>query len=141
MSTIEIAYRSRLTGRTPFDYVWTRNIGVQNTFKMICQEDSKMRALLKRCRNNGILEYWNDDILLKNPIFQFSRRSQPVPSRICGAAKAGKATLAKSAIPSFHFSKGASVRKAFSYDNSRPPGKLFLDRCEPGSNITFHENR
>ncbi len=105
MSTIEIAYRSRLTGRTPFDYVWTRNIGVQNTFKMICQEDSKMRALLKRCRNNGILEYWNDDILLKNPIFQFSRRSQPVPSRICGAAKAGKATLAKSAIPSFHFPK------------------------------------
>ena len=72
MSTIERAYRSRLTRRTPFDYVWTRNIGVQNTFKMICQEDSKMRALLKRCRNNGILEYWNDDILLKNPIFQHS---------------------------------------------------------------------
>jgi hypothetical protein len=40
--------------------------------------------LLKRCRNNGTLEYWNDDILLKT---QYS------------------------SVPSFQVSKGASVHK------------------------------
>jgi hypothetical protein len=32
---------------------------------MASQADPKIRTLIKRCRNNGILEYWNDDILLK----------------------------------------------------------------------------
>jgi hypothetical protein len=40
---------------------------------MVSQDDPKIRTLLERCRNNGRLEYWNDDFLLKNPIFQHSR--------------------------------------------------------------------
>jgi hypothetical protein len=70
---------------------------------MAIYSDPKIYTLLKRCRNNGILEYWNDDILLKT---QYS------------------------SVPSFQVSKGGSVHKSIRYDNSCPPGKWFLDRYD-----------
>jgi len=70
---------------------------------MTSQEDLKISTLIKRCRNNGILEYGNDDIL---SMTQYSR------------------------IPSFQYSKDAFAHKVISYQNSHPPGKWFLDRCD-----------
>ncbi len=78
-------------------------IGAQNTSGVVSPADPKIRTLLKRCRNNGILEYGNDDIFLKT---QYS------------------------SIPSFQVSEGISVHKAIIYDNFCPPGKWFLDRCD-----------
>jgi hypothetical protein len=60
---------------------------------MVSWWDPKIHILLSRYRNNGILEYWNDDILLKTHF---------------------------SIIPSFQVSESASVHKTIILDNSAP---------------------
>ena len=53
--------------------VWAKSfkskpfIGIQNIPRMVSWSNPKMLILLSRCRNNGILEYWNDDILKNEP--------------------------------------------------------------------------
>jgi hypothetical protein len=71
---------------------------------MASQADPKIRTLIIRCRNNGILEYWNDDILLKTHY---------------------------SSIPAFQVYKSTFVRKAISYDTSCPPGNGFWTDVRP----------
>jgi len=70
---------------------------------MASQDDPGIRTEPKRCRNNGILEYWNDGTFLKT---QYSN------------------------IPTFQASEGPVVRKPFIYNNSCPSGKSFLDKSD-----------
>jgi hypothetical protein len=70
------------------DVIWIKKVIYSNHIVSLVSKittdwhDTKNHILLCRCRNNGILEYWNDDIHLRTHF---------------------------SIIPSFQFSKGASV--------------------------------